>query len=99
MIRWIGVPLGVLVLLAELLFVWVPAIQGRGDGLNLTAVGVMTLLGIALILASLIPGLVRLDTRTNGSVSFLLKAFGAGYFVGKVALGTARGVHRAVTRP
>jgi hypothetical protein len=87
---------GLLVLVAEFFFVWVPASMAHGH-LDLHAVWSMSLLGLGLIAVGLFDALYVLNRRTNGAVVDVLKILGAGYATYKVGIGVARHLHQEIT--
>jgi hypothetical protein len=85
------------VFLAEFLFVMLPAARFNGQ-LHLGPTWLLTLLGIALILTSVIPALVRLNRRTGGGVVRTTKLLGTAYLGYRVGTAAGRHVYRDITR-
>lgn len=92
---WVVVA-GVLVLVAEFFFVWVPASMAHGH-LDLDAVWSMSFIGLGLIAVGLSDALYQLNLRTNGAVVEVLRILGAGYVGYKVSIGVARHLHKEIT--
>jgi hypothetical protein len=86
------------VFLALFLFVLLPAARFNGQ-LHIGPFALLLLLGIALILTSVIPALVRLNRRTGGGVVRATQLVGTAYLGYRVGTGVARHVYRDITRP
>lgn len=87
---------GVLTLIADIAFVWVPASRWGGHLAMGPAVW-LTLLAFALLAAAVAAKLVKENRRSNGAVADGLRFMGAAYLGYRVFIGAARGVYHDIT--